>query len=80
MKIKISTIIVHIIAWSVALIWMLPFIGVFMAATRPWGEINHGWWNFAAFNPSFSHFVQAWTHDQASIGVGMLNSFLVTIP
>lgn len=80
MKVRKSTIIVHIIAWSVALIWILPFLGVFMVATRPWGEINHGWWNFAEFNPSFKHFVGAWTDDMASIAVGMLNSFLVAIP
>jgi multiple sugar transport system permease protein len=80
MKIRKSTIIVHIIAWSAALIWILPFLGVFMAATRPFSEINHGWWNFAEFNPSFKHFVGAWNHRDASIAVGMLNSFLVAIP
>jgi len=80
MKIRKSTIIVHIIAWSVALIWVLPFLGVFMAATRPWGEISHGWWNFAEFNPTFENFVAAWTDERASIAVGMLNSFLVAIP
>jgi len=80
MKIRKSTIIVHIIAWSVALIWVLPFLGVFMAATRPWGEISHGWWNFAEFNPTFENFVAAWTDERASIAVGILNSFLVAIP
>ena len=80
MKIGISTIIVHIIAWSAALIWILPFLGVLMTATRPWGEISHGWWNFAEFNPTFKNFVGAWTHRDAPISVGMLNSFLVAIP
>lgn len=80
MKIRKTTIIVHIIAWSVALIWILPFLGVLMAATRPFSEISHGWWNFAVFNPSFKHFVEAWNHRDASVAVGMLNSFLVAIP
>ena len=80
MKIRKSTIIVHIIAWSAALIWILPFLGVFMVATRPWGEINHGWWNFAEFNPSFKNFVDAWNHSSAPLGQGMFNSFLVAIP
>ncbi len=80
MKIRKSTIIVHIIAWSAALIWILPFLGVLMAATRPWGEISHGWWNFAEFNPTFKNFVGAWTDERASIALGWLNSFLVAIP
>jgi len=80
MKIRKSTIIVHIIAWSAALIWILPFLGVLMAAIRPFPEILHGWWNFAEFNPSFKNFVQAWSHSSAPLGQGMLNSFLVAIP
>ena len=80
MKIRKTTIIVHIIAWSAALIWILPFLGVLMAAIRPFPEILHGWWNFAEFNPSFKNFVEAWSHSSAPLGQGMLNSFLVAIP
>jgi len=80
MKIRKTTIIVHMIAWAVALIWILPFLGVFMAAIRPFSEIIHGWWNFASFNPSFKNFVEAWNHPTASIGEGVRNSFLVAIP
>jgi len=80
MKIRKTTIIVHIISWSVALIWILPFLGVLMAAIRPFPEILHGWWNFADFNPSFNNFVEAWNHPSAPLGQGMLNSFLVAIP
>jgi multiple sugar transport system permease protein len=80
MKIRKSTIIVHIIAWSAALIWILPFLGVFMAATRPFSEISHGWWNFADFNLSFKHFVEAWNNPTNPLGPGVLNSFLVAIP
>jgi len=80
MKIRKSTIIVHIIAWSAALIWILPFLGVLMAATRPFSEISHGWWNFADFNPSFKHFVEAWNNPTNPLGPGVLNSFLVAIP
>ncbi|NIR87315.1 carbohydrate ABC transporter permease [Candidatus Bathyarchaeota archaeon] len=80
MKIRKTTIIVHIIAWSVALIWILPFLGVLMAAIRPFPEILHGWWNFEEFNPSFKSFVGAWNHSSAPLGPGMLNSLLVAIP
>ncbi|MFQ6080151.1 MAG: carbohydrate ABC transporter permease [Candidatus Bathyarchaeia archaeon] len=79
-RIKKSTLIIHIVAWSVALIWMVPFLGILMAAIRPFSEIVHGWWNFAAFNPSFENFAGAWNHPTAPLGEGMSNSFLIAIP
>jgi multiple sugar transport system permease protein len=80
MKLRKTTIIVHLIAWLVALIWVLPFLGIFMAAIRPFSEILHGWWNFSEFNPSFEDFVKAWNHPTAPLGEGFRNSFLVVIP
>jgi multiple sugar transport system permease protein len=80
MKLRKSTIVIHIIAWSVALIWILPFLGIFMAAIRPFSEILHGWWNFEEFNPSFEDFLKAWNHPTAPLGEGFRNSFLVVIP
>ena len=83
MKIRRSTItriIIHIIAWFVALIWILPFVGVFMASIRPFSEITHGWWNFEEFNPSFKSFVDVWNHEEHPLGEGILNSFIVAIP
>jgi len=79
-KIKKSTIIIHIIAWSVALIWTVPFLGILMAAIRPFSEIVHGWWNFSVFNPSFENFAEAWNHQTAPLGEGIGNSFLIAIP
>ena len=81
-KIRITktTIIVHVIAWFVALIWILPFMGVFMASIRPYGEIIHGWWNFSSFNPTFSNFIGAWNHRNFPLSQGVLNSLIVAIP
>jgi multiple sugar transport system permease protein len=79
-KIRKSTIIVHIIAWSAALVWFLPFLSVFMTAIRPFDEVIHGWWNFTEFNPTLNNFSEAWNHRTAPLGEGMYNSFLVTIP
>ncbi len=80
MKIRKSTIIIHIIAWSVALIWILPFLGVLMTSIRPFREVLFGWWNFAVFNPSVNNFVEAWNHPSVPLGIGIGNSFLVAIP
>ena len=79
-KTTITTIIVHVIAWFVALIWILPFMGVFMASTRPYGEIIHGWWDFSSFNPTFSNFMGAWNHRNFPLSQGVLNSLIVAIP
>jgi len=76
-KTTITTIIVHVIAWFVALIWILPFMGVFMASTRPYGEIIHGWWDFSSFNPTFSNFIGAWNHRNFPLSQGVLNSLIV---
>ena len=32
---KKFTIIVHLIAWIIAFLWVIPFLGVFMASIRP---------------------------------------------
>ncbi len=75
-----TTIIIHIIAWSVSLIWIVPFLGVFMASIRPLPEILNGWWNFDVFNPTLRGFVGAWNHPTAPLSRALLNSLIVTIP
>jgi multiple sugar transport system permease protein len=80
MKLSKTTIILHIIAWSVAVLWLLPFLGVFMASIRPFSEILRGWWNFESFNPSINSFVEAWNNPVYPLSRGVLNSFIVAIP
>lgn len=80
MKIRKSTIVIHVIAWSVALLWVLPFLGVFMAALRPFKEIVYGWWRFDEFNPSLTHFVNALNHISFPMSRGIINSFIIAIP
>ncbi len=80
MKIRKTTIVIHIIAWSVALAWTLPFVGLLMASIRPFREILDGWWQFSEFNPSFANFAAAWNHPGFPLSQGIANSFLVAIP
>jgi len=79
-KLSRSTVIIHVVAWAAALIWVLPFLSVLMTAIRPFSEVIHGWWNFDEFNPSLNNFNEAWNHPTAALGEGMLNSFIVAIP
>jgi len=83
MKIKkstVMTVIVHLIAWTVALFWILPFMGVFMASIRPYSEIIHGWWDFSSFHPTFDNFIKAWNHRDFPLSRGVINSLIVAVP
>ncbi len=75
-----KTVIIHIIAWSIGLLWLLPFLGVFMASIRPFGEILRGWWILDPFNPSLNSFVEAWNAPIWPLSRGILNSFIVAVP
>jgi len=79
-KVKRFTILTHIIAWAVSLIWIIPFLGVVMASIRPLPEILNGWWNFEVFNPTLNGFSGAWNHRTAPLSRALLNSLIVTIP
>lgn len=76
----LNVIIIHIIAWVFALIWILPFIGLFMTSIRPYDEIIYGWWHFENFTFTFQNFIGAWNHPTAALSAGMRNSLLVAIP
>lgn len=74
------TIAIHIFAWSISLIWILPFLGVFMSSIRPLPEIRNGWWNFEVFNPTLDGFIGAWNHPSAPLSRALVNSLMVAIP
>lgn len=74
------TIAIHIFAWSISLIWILPFLGVFMSSIRPLPEIRNGWWNFEVFNPTLDGFIGAWNHPSAPLSRALVNSLIVAIP
>ena len=81
---KTSTIIVHAIAWATALIWIIPFLGVFMASIRPYAEVQFGWWNFQSFHPTLENFYDAWigktAGPSAALNTGLVHSLIVTVP
>jgi multiple sugar transport system permease protein len=84
LRVKKFTIIVHAIAWAVALIWIIPFLGVFMASIRPYAEVQFGWWNFQSFHPTLENFYDAWVGktagSSAALNTGLVHSLIVTVP
>jgi multiple sugar transport system permease protein len=70
-----------VLAWLIATIWLIPFLGVFIASIRPFREVQFGWWNLQPFNLNFNNYVDAWTGQTAApLSTAMLNSLIVTIP
>lgn len=80
MRVRKSTVAIHVIAWLVALVWIIPFIGVFMASIRPYSEIVGGWWNFKDFSLILENFAAAWSHRTAPLSRAIRNSFIIAIP
>ena len=80
-KITLSTVVAHVAAWLIALIWFIPFLGVFIASIRPFSEVQFGWWNVNPFTFTFKNFVDAWVGTTTvPLSNAMLNSLIVTIP
>lgn len=70
----------YTIAWIVAVIWLVPYIGIIVTSVSPQEEVVRGWWGMKLSSVSLRNFTQAWAHPTAPIGQGMANSFLVAIP
>jgi len=85
---------VHLIAWIIAFLWVIPFLGVFMASIRPYKEVQFGWWEgiisfkdeklvfFPNFHLNLYNFFDAWVGKTsgAPLSKALINSLIVTIP
>lgn len=81
-KITGSTVAVHIVAWIIAAVWIIPFLGVFMASIRPFSEVEFGWWNLKPFSLDLYNFVDAWTGQTSGypLSNAVVNSLIVSVP
>jgi multiple sugar transport system permease protein len=81
-KITPFTVLVHVVAWIIATIWLIPFLGVFLASIRPYSEVQFGWWNLQPFHLDLHNFADAWTGQTSGypLSTAMFHSLLVTIP
>ncbi|GAB7018698.1 carbohydrate ABC transporter permease [Halostagnicola bangensis] len=70
----------YVVAITIALLWIVPFIGLFMASIRPLSEIIGGWWHIEGMTITFENYYQAWNHSTAPMSVALRNTFIVTIP
>ena len=70
----------YVVAIAVAILWIVPFLGLFMASVRPLSEIIGGWWHLEGATFTLENYVLAWEHSTAPMGRALLNTFIVTIP
>ena len=69
-----------VVAWTIALIWILPLMGIIMTSIRPFDEVIDGWWSPYPFNMTVSNFSGSLSHPTAPLARGMVNSILVAVP
>jgi len=79
--IKPRVIAINVLVWLLALLWLLPFIGLFMTSTRPFSEVVlHGWWSIANAHFTLGNFKEVLANPQYDLATGFKNSLLITVP
>lgn len=76
----VARVLKYVLAISIAILWIVPFLGLFMASFRPLGEIIQGWWHLEGMTITLENYRQAWTYRTAPMGKALLNTFIVTLP
>ena len=72
--------ILHVVVVGIALLWLIPSVGLAVTSFRPRGDIlSSGWWNVLG-QPRFT--LDNYTSVLGNEGVGqaLLNSFIITVP
>ncbi|WP_254863239.1 carbohydrate ABC transporter permease [Halovivax gelatinilyticus] len=70
----------YAVAIAIALLWIVPFVGLFMASIRPLSEIIGGWWQLEGMTITFENYTRAWDYSTAPMSRAIRNTFIVTIP
>ena len=68
------------LAWTIGILWLIPFIGVIMASVRPYKEIVDGWWHLHPLTLTLKNYINAFNHPMFPISQGLKNSLIVAIP
>jgi len=68
--------------WIIALLWIVPFIGLLMVAIMPYREIVGRWWNLEPLTITLESFIKPWNGVQAQIPLyqALINGFMMAIP
>jgi alpha-glucoside transport system permease protein len=71
---------IHIALGLIALVWLLPTIGLLVTSLRPRGDIqNSGWWTtFGSFHLTLENYTQVLSSQ--GMGQAFLNSLFIAVP
>ena len=70
----------YVIAVFLAVLWIIPFVGLFMASLRPLSEILDGWWHVENMTITFENYQTALFWPTAPMADALVNTAIVTIP
>ena len=76
-RFNLKLIAINILAWTIAIIWLTPFIGLFMTSIRPFKELTHGWWSLEQFHVTAENYFEAFNRG---MGKYLINSLIITVP
>ncbi len=79
MKMK-NILILRIITWFFAILWVLPLVGFFMTSIRPFEEITSGWWDLKDATFTLKNYIESFIFSAAPIWRGLINSIFVAVP
>ncbi len=79
MRIRPRTVVIHLIAYAVAVLWTSPFLGIFMTAIRPSSEVIRGWWNLDPFTLGLDNFVRILFNPLFPLITGLGSSAIIAI-
>jgi len=78
MSLSSRRIIVYMVLIAIAVIWIIPTLGLFAASVRPISDIQQGWWVISEGSKlTFDNFVVAWDRG---IKDHLVNTLIITIP
>ncbi len=73
--------ILNIVAWIIGVLWITPFIGIFMTSIRPYSQvILYGWWSLHPFTFTLKNYMYALFNPMFPLSKGLINSFIVAVP
>lgn len=79
MRIRLRTVVIHLIAYSAAVVWLIPFLGIFMTAIRPTSEVIRGWWILDPFTLVLDNFSRVLFNPLFPMITGLGNSAFIAI-
>ncbi len=77
----IKWLIINVVAWIIGVLWITPFIGIFMTSIRPYSEvIVYGWWSLHPCTITFRNYFEALFNPMFSLARGLMNSLIIAVP